>query len=131
MLSKILLGVILSFGLTGYLYYQFTIVPMQVKLEEQSRLIQAFELREATQKETIEKLQTSFETQTTALNDLSAKNSEINGEMNRYLDIFKRHNLSKLAAAKPGLIEKRINHGTKAVFDSIENDSAIIDSINK
>ena len=49
--------------------------------------------------------------------------------MNRYLDIFKRHNLSKLAAAKPGLIEKRVNNGTK-VFDSIEKDSRIIDSLD-
>ena len=50
--------------------------------------------------------------------------------MNRYLDIFKRHNLSKLAAAKPGLIEKRVNNGTKEVFDGIEQDSRIIDSLD-
>ena len=50
--------------------------------------------------------------------------------MNRYLDIFKRHNLSKLAAAKPGLIETRVNNGTKEVFDSIEQDSRNIDSLD-
>lgn len=117
-------------GVSGYFYYQFSIVPLQVKLEEQSKLIMAFELREAQQKDTIEKLQTSFQTQTAALNGLAAKNSEINGEMNRYLGIFRRHDLSKLAAAKPGLIEPRINKGTKDVFDSIENDSNIIDSMD-
>ena len=36
----------------------------------------------------------------------------------------KRHNLSKLADAKPGLIEKRVNDGTQKVFDSIRNDTA-------
>ena len=130
MLSKILIGILLSMGVSGYFYYQFSVVPLQVKLEEQSKLIMAFELREAQQKDTIEKLQTSFQTQTAALNGLAAKNSEINGEMNRYLDIFRRHDLSKLAAAKPGLIEPRINKGTKDVFDSIENDSNIIDSMD-
>jgi hypothetical protein len=46
------------------------------------------------------------------------------------LDIFKRHNLTKLAAAKPGLLEPRINKGTKNVFDSIEEISRTIDSLD-
>jgi len=50
--------------------------------------------------------------------------------MTRYLDIFKRHNLTKLAAAKPGLLEPRVNKGTKDVFDSIEEDSRNIDSLD-
>ena len=50
--------------------------------------------------------------------------------MNRYLDIFKRHNLTKLAAAKPGLLEPKINNGTKNVFDSIEEISRTIDSLD-
>jgi hypothetical protein len=44
--------------------------------------------------------------------------------------MFKRHNLTKLAAAKPGLIEPRVNKGTKDVFDSIEEDSRNIDSLD-
>ena len=48
--------------------------------------------------------------------------------MNRYLDIFKRHSLTKLAAAKPGLIEPRVNKATKEVFDGIEQDSRDIDA---
>ena len=58
------------------------------------------------QEETISTLQNDFAKQTTALNNLQSKNNEIELEMNRYLDIFKRHNLTKLAAAKPGLILK-------------------------
>ena len=50
--------------------------------------------------------------------------------MQRYLNIFARHDLSKLAAAKPGLIQTRINKGTKDVFDTIENDSVVIDTID-
>ena len=59
-----------------------------------------------------------------------AKNAAIQGEMNRYLDIFKRHNLTKLAAAKPGLIEPRANKATKEVFDGIEEDSRNIDDLD-
>ena len=45
-------------------------------------------------------------------------------------DRFRRHNLTKLAAAKPGLIEPRMNKATKEVFDGIENDSNLISDLN-
>ena len=77
-----------------------------------------------------ESLQNDFKLQTEGLLQLQAKNQEIENEMNRYLDIFKRHNLAKLAAAKPGLIETRVNNGTKNVFESIEEDSRNIDSLD-
>ena len=109
-------------GLGGYfLYNQNT----TLKAENQ-----AFELRDQEQKLTIEAQQQSFETQTSALNNMTARNAEIEGEMSRYLDIFRRHNLNKLALAKPGLIETRVNSGTKDVFDSIENDSKELDNFN-
>ena len=75
-------------------------------------------------------MQTDFALQTTQLNDLQKKSQEAQKEMNRYLDIFKRHNLTKLAAAKPGLLEPRINNGTKNVFESIEEISRTIDSLD-
>ena len=93
-------------------------------------LNRAYELRDQEQKEAIESMQQDFEMQTRGLVELQSRNQEIQKEMNRYLDIFKRHNLSKLAAAKPGLIEKRVNNGTKEVFDGIEQDSRIIDSLD-
>lgn len=121
-MSKVLLGVIaVLISICGFLYWQNSSL---------ASLNQAFELRDQEQKLTIETLQTDFEQQTKGLLDLQSKNQAIQLEMNRYLDIFKRHNLSKLAAAKPGLIEKRVNNGTKEVFDSIEKDSRIIDSLD-
>ena len=48
--------------------------------------------------------------------------------MDDYLSIFKRHDLTKLARVKPGLIEPRINNGTKKVFESIENDSIEVEN---
>lgn len=82
----------------------------------------------ATQEQAIESLQNDFALQTGQLNELQKKSQEAQLEMNRYLDIFKRHNLSKLAAAKPGLIEPKVNKATKEVFDGIEADSRDIDN---
>ncbi|NDG52692.1 MAG: hypothetical protein EBY39_06670 [Flavobacteriia bacterium] len=84
----------------------------------------------ATQEEAISSLQNDFALQTESLNALQLKSQEAQKEMNRYLDIFKRHNLTKLAAAKPGLLEPRINNGTKNVFDSIEEVSRNIDDLD-
>ena len=107
-MSKIFLGIIvILLAITGFLYLQN---------QKLNSLNQAFSLRDQEQKATIENLQ--------------AKNQEIEAEMNRYLDIFKRHNLSKLAAAKPGLIQNRVNDATKEVFNSIEQDSRNIDSLD-
>lgn len=93
-------------------------------------LNKAFEVRNAEQIATIAAQEQQFQIQTTALNNLSKKNQEIEADMNRYLDIFRRHNLTKLAAAKPGLIEPRMNKATKEVFDGIENDSNLISNLN-
>jgi len=121
-MSKVLFGVIAAMGLLTLFLWN-----------ENSRLAelnQAFELRDQEQKLAIESLQNDFKTQTEGLLNLQSQNQKIQSEMTRYLDIFKRHNLTKLAAAKPGLLEPRINKGTKNVFDSIEEDSRNIDDLD-
>ena len=122
MISKVLIGVILVMGLGTWFLY-----------DQNQRLVElnkAFEIRNAEQIATIAAQQEQFQKQTKALTELSSKNQQIEADMNRYLDIFRRHNLTKLAAAKPGLIEPRMNKATKEVFDGIENDSNIISDLN-
>ena len=121
-MSKILLGVVGVLAIALYFLWS-----------QNSRLAslnQAFELRDQEQKAAIESLQNDFKVQTEGLLAIQSRNQEIEAAMSRYLDIFKRHNLSKLAAAKPGLIETRVNNGTKDVFDSIEADSRSIDRLD-
>ena len=121
-MSKILLGVVGVLAIALYFLWS-----------QNSRLAslnQAFELRDQEQRAAIESLQSDFKVQTEGLLAIQSRNQEIEAEMSRYLDIFKRHNLSKLAAAKPGLIETRVNNGTKDVFDSIEADSRSIDRLD-
>ena len=121
-MSKILLGVVGVLAIALYFLWS-----------QNSRLAslnQAFELRDQEQRAAIESLQNDFKVQTEGLLAIQSRNQEIEAEMSRYLDIFKRHNLSKLAAAKPGLIETRVNNGTKDVLDSIEADSRSIDRLD-
>ena len=59
---------------------------------------------------------------------LTEKNNAMQQEMDGYLSIFKRHDMTRLARAKPGLIEPRINKGTKAVFRSIEEASVEVEN---
>jgi len=120
-LSKVLAGVVLVMGIGMMFLYNKN----QSLMAEKVALDVAFQ----EQVQTINSLQQNFQLQTAALTDMQKKNNEIMGDMNRYLDIFKRHNLTKLAAAKPGLIEPRINAATKEVFDGIEEDSRIISSL--
>jgi len=121
-MSKVFIGIILVLG--AGVYY------LLIENTRLSQLNQAFEIRNQEQLATIETMQNDFKVQSEGLLALQAKNQEIQAEMNRYLDIFKRHDLTKLAAAKPGLIEPRVNNGTKKVFESIEEDSRNIDSLN-
>ena len=121
-MNQILIGLIVAMGLGGWFLYN-----QNITLKNENTAL-TFAVEE--QKKTIAAVQEAYETQGKALNNLSTRNAEIEGEMNRYLDIFRRHNLNQLAAAKPGLIEKRVNDGTKKVFDSIENDSKELDSLD-
>lgn len=91
--------------------------------KELSRQLSSLETAIEQQEETISFLQKNKEKQNNALLELQEKNVKAEREVLMYLDIFARHSLSKLAAAKPGLVEKRVNNATKDVFDSIEHDS--------
>ena len=121
-MNQFFMAIILVLGLGSYYLWNEnqTLKANNIKLEGAVQM----------QEEAISSLQNDFAKQTQALTSLQSKNNEIELEMNRYLDIFKRHNLTKLAAAKPGLIETRANKATKEVFDGIEEDSRNIDQLD-
>lgn len=129
-MSKILIGIIVTMGLSCMLYYQFSVVPMQVKLEEQTKVILAQDLRDQEQKAAIEAIQNNLEKTSNSLRGLQVQNQQYETQMSEYMDIFRRHNIAKLASAKPGMIELRINNATKEVFDAIEDDSSRISTLN-
>ena len=121
-MNQLLIGIIIVLSLGSYYLYNQNQVLTANNM--------ALEGAVATQEETIATMQNDFALQTAQLGELQKKSQEAELEMNRYLDIFKRHNLTKLAAAKPGLLEPKINNGTKNVFDSIEEISRTIDALD-
>lgn len=121
-MQQMLIGIILVLGLGGYYLYN------QNQVLSANNLALEGAVKE--QQAAMDTMRESFETQGKALNQMSRKNAQIEAEMNTYLDIFRRHNLNQLAIAKPGMIEKRVNNSTKQVFESIENDSKELDSLD-
>lgn len=134
MLNKVMMVIILLGATAGFAYKMTTdreIAELKATIATQGSLLVAFETREAEQSRTIEAMEKNLQKTTEALGTLNTRNSEIEAENKRYLSIFARHDLAKLAVAKPGLIETRINRGTASVFKSIEDDTTDIDSIDK
>ncbi len=128
MLKMLPLLIVIAAG--GYMYHN-TVVSQKdaviarletnaVILKENAvRLETAFESEKAAR----EKSENNLQTQLQAVSALSEKNNQMQADMNDYVSIFKRHDLTRLARAKPGLIEPRINNGTEKVFRLIEQDS--------
>ena len=119
-MNQLTMGIAVVLGVLAFFLYNenMTLKENNAKLE----------IAIAQQEEAIKVIKESYEKQGAALNQMASKNAQIEQEMNGYLDIFRRHNLNKLAIAKPGMIETRANEQTKAVFESIENDSKELDS---
>ena len=92
--------------------------------ENAEKLELAFEREEVARQRAEENL----ETQLQAVSELSERANAMQAEMDDYVSIFKRHDLTRLARAKPGLIEPRINKGTKEVFRAIEQDSREVEN---
>ena len=119
----------------AYAYHTTTVSKAEAKIarletntvilkENAAKLEIAFEA----EKKAREQSEKNLEIQLKAVGELTEKNTAMQVEMDDYLSIFKRHDLTKLARVKPGLIEPRINNGTKKVFDAIEKDSEEVEN---
>ena len=92
-----------------------------VVLKENSiRLETALETETASREQAEKNLKVQLE----AVGKLTEANTAMQEEMDDYLSIFKRHDLTKLAR----VIEPRINNGTKKVFEQIEKDSEEVEN---
>jgi hypothetical protein len=121
-MNQIFIGIIIILGLGSYWLFQENIT-----LKANNSLLEG---AVATQKDTMDAMTANFETQSNALQNMSAENARIEAEKQEYLQIFARHNLNSLAVARPGMIETRINKGTDTVFEGITNDSKALYELN-
>ena len=100
----------------GYYYYKDTQARIAVLTENSAKLEQATN----TQKQTIDTLVDDATKYRELNKELNTKLEAANDYKNTLIDKLRKHDLAKLSLKKPGLVEKRINNGTKKLFKSLE-----------
>lgn len=129
-----MLPLILIVGGAGFAYHKVVVNEKDNRINQQQMEIAtvvqnnvALQTAAQTNEGTIRKMEQQMKQQAQAFGDLTRKNNELEADKQKYLKIFKDHNLTKLARARPGLIEPRINKGTNEVFRQVEEDSRELD----
>ena len=101
----------------GYYYYKDTQSRIQTLTENNAKL----ETAKAIQDETIDTLIADREKFDKLNKELQVKLEKANDYKNTLIDKLRKHDLAKLSMKKPGMMEKRINNGTKKLFRSLES----------
>ena len=127
-------GLVVIVGAGAYSYHKVVINEKDNRINQQQMEISsaaqqnvALQTAAATNESTIVRMEKQMKEQAQAFADLTQKNSSLERDKTQYLSIFKRHNLTKTARAKPGFMEPKINSGTAKVFRQVEADSRELD----
>ncbi len=111
-----------SLGGLGYKMYTDTMNRMQSLANEKAAL--EVQVQQATA--AMEKQLEVMKLQEESLADMNERAAVVEAQMKDYLKIFKDHDLTRLARAKPGMIETRANKRTDEIFTVIENDTKMV-----
>lgn len=131
MYLKLILLVAIVGGAGGaYSYHKVTVSRLEVavsQLEANNRTLKEnqvqLELAVNTAEASLKAAEENAKKQGEAMNKLTLKNNQLQKDKDNAMRIFKDHNLTRLARAKPGMIEKRMNAKTATVFRELENDT--------
>jgi len=136
-LLKVLPIVLLLAGL-GYAGHVFVVNQLNTQIVQLQSDVRQYQAQNTTlqaaaeiNEQTIRSLQENSQRQLEQVTNLTVANQQFQSEKDEYLSIFRRHDLARLALARPGLIEPRINNGTKEVFRQVEEDSKEIAALNE
>lgn len=117
-------------GGAGFAYHKVTVSGLEnqvVQLETNNRTLKEnqvqLETAVKTAQESLAAAEANAKKSEAAMSALTARNNELQREKDNAMKIFKDHNLTRLARAKPGMIEKRMNAKTEQVFRDLENDT--------
>ena len=131
------LPIIILLGGLAYGAHTFVVGQLETRIENQQVQIDSLnqinvglQAAQAIQEDTIRGLEEQSKAQAQAMGNLTNRNNELNAERDSYLRIFKDHDFTKLARARPGSIETRVNKATAEVFRSVEEDSKELDKID-
>ena len=117
----IVLGLVGGVVYGGFYYYKDTQARIAILTENSAKLEQATN----TQKQTIDTLVEDAEKFRELNKDLNIKLEAANEYKNKLIGKLRKHDLAKLSMQKPGLVEKKINNGTKKLFESLEKLTSI------
>ena len=112
----LVLGLIGGVGYGAYYYYKDTQARIATLTENSAKLEQATN----TQKQTIDTLVADAAKFRELNKELNIKLDAANDYKNTLIDKLRKHDLAKLSLKKPGLVEKKINYGTKKLVESFE-----------
>ena len=112
----VVLGLVGGVIYGGFYYYKDTQARIAILTENSAKLEQATN----TQKQTIDTLVEDAEKYRELNKDLNIKLEAANEYKNKLIGKLRKHDLAKLSMQKPGLVEKKINNGTKRLFKSFE-----------
>lgn len=74
--------------------------------------------------ETVRLLREDVEQERVAVGELQEALERSEEKRSELIKIFRKHDLTRLATSKPGLIERRINDGTEKAFADLESITA-------
>ena len=113
----LIIGIVGAIGFGAKYYYDTTQNKIAVLQDSNAKL----EIVAETNQNTINQLQED----NAKMNQLSSELQNDLAEATKYKDELinklQKHDLTRLSLKKPGLIEKRINNGTKKLFESFES----------
>ncbi len=115
-----LFGVLGGVFYGGYSYYKDT----QARISQLTANNATLKAANETNQATITELQATAVLQAELTQDLQKNLQKAEQYQDKLIGQLRKHDLTKLSLKKPGLIETRINNGTKKLFDSIESDTA-------
>ena len=108
----------------GWYYYKDTQARIQVLTENSIKLEVATKL----QKSTIDTLVADAKKYEKLNRKLDSELKKAHDYKNNLIAKLRKHDLVRLSQQKPGLVEKKINVGTKKLFESFESITAVPDS---
>lgn len=132
-----ILPVVALLGVLGFGAHKWIVTRLESQIVEQQQQIGllnqhnvALQTAAATNEETIRSLEANATRQIRQITELTTQSAQWETQAREYMNIFNDHDLTRLARARPGLIESRANAATKEVFDSVEQDSKDTQELN-
>ena len=117
----LVLGLVGGVVYGGWYYYKDTQARIQTLTENSAKL----EVATQQQEMTINTLVDDAEKYRELNKELNTKLEAANDYKNDLISKLRKHDLSRLSQQKPGLVEKKINNGTKKLFESFESITAL------